>query len=124
MTEDERLAGVLGALGVPAVHTPYTGRERTYITYHPLGEHIEVFGANRPMRGTVRYRVVIYAAGDYAQLRWQAYAALRAAGYAMPIDPGPEIYNSDTGMYGWPVTVDRRIHVTPDGQIMPEIKEV
>lgn len=123
MTEEERLEGVLGALGCPVEHTPYTGTARTHITYHPLGEHIEVFGAGRPMRGTIRYRIVIYSPGEYAALRWQLYAALRAAGYVMPVDPGPEIYNYDTKLYGWPVTVDRRIAIGADGQLTDLIRE-
>lgn len=117
MTEEERLEGVLGTLGCPVEHTPYTGSKPTHITYHPLGEHIDVFASGRPMRGRVRYRIVIYADGEYAALRWQLYAALRKAGYVMPVDPGPEIYNNETKIYGWPVTVDRAIVIGADGQL-------
>lgn len=99
----------LGGLGCPVTHTPYTGSAGTYITYHPLGDHLDMHAAGRPMRCAVRYRVVIYSSGDYEALKWACYRALRAAGYRFAVDPGPEIFNSDTGIYGWPITVDRNV---------------
>lgn len=109
MNEEGRLRDALGALGCPVEHTPYAGHADTYITFHPLGDHLDAHAAGRPLRAVVRYRVVIYARGDYEALKWQTYAALRAAGYRFAVDPGPEVYNWETKVYGWPITVERSI---------------
>lgn len=86
----------LAPLGIPVCHPPYSGGERTYVTYQLMGQSGTFYAESQEAETGMGYSVDLYTEGDYVAVIHDIKAALEDAGYSCVVDQ--EIYEQNTGL--------------------------
>ena len=120
MTPEQSIRGALSEACEHVGHWPYLHDAGVFIGYRPSGDRLR-WAANAPIVTDTAYDIVVYHRLGYAeaaeQMRFDVYAALRAAGWTMENEPGPETYVANMELFAWALTARKRFAIV-DGQPM------
>jgi hypothetical protein len=94
----------IGGKTVPVSPIVYNGPETTYITFYTLLERDETYADDEAVQGATTATIDIFSKGNYKLLIADVKTRLKAAGFTIT-GSGPEIYESDTGLYHVPIDV-------------------
>lgn len=101
------LKKVLEGTGIPAERGVYTGKQKpkAYYTFLRITRDTPVSADDKEAIGRELWRVTLFHKGDFEEQLDQAIKALKAAG-AYINDVGAESYETDTGYWMVPITIE------------------
>ena len=102
---DEKLNSTLKSLGHPVSRLYYTGKAVTFFVFQRILSKPEGYADDDNTLTVHTYRVDLYIKSDFITLLNQSVSKLKKAGFSVEsIDA--EIYESDTGYYHVPLTIN------------------
>ena len=118
MTPENSIENAVGAVGIPCGHWPYTKRADVFCGFKSVGDTFDR-ASGRRLRVAVRYELVLChkrgAEDEAERMRFALYEALNRAGWTL-VDNGSEVYEEQTEMFYYPMTVSRGFGLDADGQ--------
>ena len=102
---DEKLNSALKGLGHPVSRLYYTGKAATFFVFQRILSKPDGYADDDNTVTAHTYRVDLYSKSDFIALLNQTVSALKNTGFTVDsIDA--EIYESDTGYYHVPLTIN------------------